>query len=107
MARTPGRRCVMVGRGSFAASGLVVLSLALAAPAADVSPDVPRRLVETGAPVKVWIFLDSKLPGASVAEQQAALAAARAALAPRVLERRALRGSAPLVDERDLPVAPA
>ncbi len=91
-------------------AGLACAAILLATPparAGDVHPDVTRRLHDTGAPVKVWIVFEDKLPGADAAARDAALAAARAALPARTLRRRALRGTAPAVSELDLPVAAA
>lgn len=93
--RLAGRLCV------------ALLAAGWPARAGDVHPDVTRRLSDTGAPVKVWIAFEDKLPGADATARDAALAAARAALPGRTLQRRALRGTAPAVGERDLPVAAA
>jgi serine protease AprX len=79
---------------------LCVLALALpaAAQGARVDPDVPRRLAESGAPVKAWILFRDKGPA-----DPAALERAQSALSAHALQRRALRRSAPgLVDERDV-----
>src|SRR5262245_55689530 len=79
------------------------LALPAAAQVAQVDPDVPRRLAESGAPVKAWIFFRDK----GLADA-AALRLAQGALSAHAVQRRALRRSAPgLVDVRDLPVSAA
>ncbi|HEX5009736.1 MAG TPA: S8 family serine peptidase [Planctomycetota bacterium] len=79
------------------------LALPAAAQLAQLDPGVPRRLAETGAPVKAWIFFRDKGPA-----DAAALAQAQAGLSAHAVQRRALRRSAPgLVDARDLPVSAA
>lgn len=72
-----------------------------------VHSDVGRLLADTRAPVKVWVFFaDKGLP--TPAAERAALEAVLADIPARTLERRALRRTAAgLVDQRDLPVAPA
>lgn len=90
---------------------LLACCLALAtsslAARSELGPDVARRLAESGAPVKVWVFLADK-GFANDGAQQAALQALQESLPERTLLRRARRRSAAgLVDVRDLPPAPA
>lgn len=70
-------------------------------------PHMRILLAERGPAAKGWVFFADKGIESEAAHQQA-LARARAELSPRTLERRRARRVAPgLVDDHDLPVAPA
>ena len=66
-------RCPPLARLLCAAA----LALPAAAQVAHVDPGVPRRLAESGAPVKAWIFFRDKAPAdaATLGRAQAALSA--------------------------------
>jgi len=90
---------------------LVACCLALTSPSlaatAELGPDVHRRLAETNAPVKVWVFFADKGFSSPVAEQEALLLVEQS-LPSRTMLRRSRRRSNPgLVDARDLPVSSA
>ncbi|NNM25012.1 MAG: S8 family serine peptidase [Phycisphaerales bacterium] len=95
----------MTIRRTCSLTALSVLLVATGVSAADVDPGVHRRLAEVDT-TKVWIHLtDKDLAGPAL---DAALAAAAETLSPRTATRRAQRRTAPgLVDQHDLPVAPA
>jgi len=70
-------------------------------------PHMRSLLAERGPAAKGWVFFADKGIESEGAHRQA-LARARAGLSPRTLERRRARRVAPgLVDDHDLPVAPA
>jgi len=89
----------------------VACCLALASPSltatAEVGPDVHRRLAETNAPVKVWVFFADKGFSSPAAEQAALLSVEESLPSRTVLRRSRRRSAAGLVDSRDLPVSSA
>lgn len=86
---------------------LSTFSSAASSNEARVHTDVARLLADTGAPVKVWVFLADR-EFASAAAERAAIDAALAAMPVRTLERRSARRTASgLADVHDLPVTPA
>ncbi len=76
-----------------------------AAPAAQIHPDTFRVIEALGGEAKVWVMFTDK--GLDAADIPAALAAVEAGYDPRAIQRRRLRGSGPLFDARDLPLAGA
>ena len=74
---------------------------------ADLGPDVHRRLAETNAPVKVWVFFADKGFSSQEAEQEALLAVEKSLPTGTALRRSRRRSAPGLVDARDLFVAPA
>ncbi|MFG0285271.1 MAG: S8 family serine peptidase [Phycisphaerales bacterium JB039] len=91
----------------FACAGLAIGAAgatdAAPQPGASVHPDTLRVIEQLGGEAKVWVMFSDK--GLAPAELPGAIASVAAAYNPRAIERRRLRGTGPLFDESDLPVA--